>query len=210
MAFIESPRFPERIAYGAQGGPAFSTTVVASASGREATNQNWQYPRHEWDVSQGVNTQADFETLRAFFMAVGKGRKNGWRFKDWGDYTAAHSGAEAGVVSGLTSTTFQLVKRYTSGSQTQDRLITKPVASGFELKDSGSTLTLTTDYTLDVATGIVTTAIGRTAANLTWAGEFDVPMRFDTDRLQARIVSRNPSSGLIHEWDAINIVEIQV
>jgi len=208
MAFIESPRFPERIAYGALGGPVFSTTVVAAASGREARNQNWQYPRHEWDVSQGLNSQADFQTLRAFFLAVGKGRRNGWRFKDWADYTAAHSGAEAGVVSGLTSTTFQLVKRYTSGAQTQDRLITKPVAAGFELKDSGSTLTLTTDYTLDATTGIVTTAIGRTAANLTWSGEFDVPMRFDSDELRARIASRNPSAGLIHEWDAINIVEI--
>lgn len=208
MAFIESPRFPERIAYGAQGGPSFSTTVVAAASGRESTNQNWAYPRHEWDVSQGVNSQADFEALRAFFLAVGKGRKNGWRFKDWADFTAAHSGAEAGVVSGLTSTTFQLVKRYTSGSQTQDRLITKPIAAGFELKDSGTTLTLTTDYTLNTVTGVVTTTAPRTAANLTWAGEFDVPMRFDTDRLQARIVSRNPAAGLIHEWDAINIVEI--
>ena len=44
--------------------------------------------------------QRSTQELRAFFMAVGKGRKNGWRFKDWGDYTAAHSGAEAGVVLG--------------------------------------------------------------------------------------------------------------
>lgn len=208
MAFIETPRFPERIAYGALGGPGFNTTVVATASGRESRNANWQYPRHAWDVSQGLNSQADFETLRAFFLAVGQGKRNGWRFKDWADYTAAHSGAGAGVVSELTTTTFQLVKRYTSGAQTLDRIISKPVAAGFELKDSGTTLTLTTDYTLNTATGIVTTTAPRTAADLTWSGEFDVPMRFDVDELRARIVSRNPATGLIHEWDAIPVVEI--
>lgn len=208
MPFIESPRFPERIAYGAMGGPGFNTTVVTSASGREARNQNWQYPRHAWDVSQGLNSQADFDTLRAFFLAVGKGKRNGWRFKDWADFQAAHSGAGAGVVSGITSTTFQLVKRYTSGAQTQDRIITKPIAAGFELKDGGVTLTLTTDYTLNTTTGVVTTTAPRTAANLTWAGEFDVPMRFDVDELRARIVSRNAATGLIYEWGEIPIVEL--
>lgn len=208
MAFIETPRFPERIAYGAMGGPEFDTTVVRAASGREARNQNWAYPRHAWDVSQGLNSQADFETLRAFFLAVGKGKKNGFRFKDWADFSAAHSGAGAGVVSGITSTTFQLVKRYTSGAQTLDRIIRKPVAAGFELKDSGTTLTLTTDYTLNATTGVVTTTAPRTAGNLTWAGDFDVPMRFDTDALRARIVSRNPATGLLHEWGEIPIVEL--
>lgn len=210
MAFIETPRFPDRIAIGAQGGPGFSTSVVSLASGREARNANWQYPRHAWDVSQGINKASDFAELRAFFLAVGMGRQNGWRFKDWADHSAAHSGTESGVVSGITGTTFQLVKRYTSGAQTQDRLIQKPLAAGFELKDTGVTLTLTTDYTLDATTGIVTTAISRTAANLTWSGEFDVPMRFDTDALRGRMLGRTPGSGILHEWGEIPIVEILV
>ena len=206
MAFYESPRFPERIAYGANGGPGFSTAVAVTASGREARNGNWQYPRHAWDVSQGLNSQATFQTLRAFFLAVGGGRLHGWRFKDWADYTAAHTGDEAGVVLGLTGTTFQLVKRYASGAQALDRLIRKPIASGFVLKDTGVTLTLTTDYTLNTVTGIVTTTTTRTAGNLTWSGEFDVPMRFDTDQLDARVIARN-ASGLVWEWGAIPIVE---
>jgi uncharacterized protein (TIGR02217 family) len=205
MAFYESPRFPERIAYGAQGGPEWATTVVVTVSGREQRNAAWQYPRHRWDVSQGINDAADFETLRAHFLTV-QGRLHGWRFKDWSDYTCSIS---QGRVQGLTSTTFQLVKRYTSGAQTLDRQIRKPLASPFELRNSGTPLTLTTDYTLNTTTGIVTTTVPRTAANLTWSGEFDVPMRYDTDRLDARIVGRN-AGGLLHEWAAIPIVEIVV
>jgi uncharacterized protein (TIGR02217 family) len=203
MAFYESPRFPERISYGAQGGPEWRTDVVVTAGGREQRNAAWTYPRHRWDVSQGIKSQADFETLRAHFMSV-RGRLHGWRFKDWADFSAVHT---SGFVTGLTSTTFQLVKRYTSGAQTLNRKIVKPIASGFELKNSGSTLTLTTDYTLNTVTGIVTTTASRTAANLTWAGEFDVPMRYDTDRLEGRIIGRN-ASGLLHEWSGIPILEL--
>ncbi len=206
MSFFESPRFPERISYGAVGGPGFETQVVQTISGHEQRNGAWALPLHRWDVSQGVKSASDFATLRSFFLAAG-GRRHAWRFKDWSDYSATHTD---GKVTGLTVRTFQLVKRYTSGSQTLDRKIQKPIASGFELKNSGSTLTLTTDYTLDTATGIVTTVIDRTAANLTWLGEFDVPMRFDTDQLQARIEARTVARGLMHVWDSIPIVEVRV
>lgn len=210
MAFYETPRFPENIGAGALGGPEFMTTVVKVQGGAEQRNGSWTYPLHKWDVSQGLKVQSDFLAVRAFFLATGKGRLHGWRFKDLADYTAAHTGTEKGVVSGLTGTTFQLVKRYTSGSQTADRKISKPIATGFELKDTGVTLTLTTDYTLNAATGVVTTAISRTAANLTWSGEFDVPMRFDTDSLRGRIEAKTGSRGLLHVWDSIPIVELRL
>jgi uncharacterized protein (TIGR02217 family) len=208
MAFYESPRFPENIALGAAGGPVFSTSVVVTTSGTEWRDGLWQYPLHRWDVSQGIKRQADFEIVRAFFLSMA-GRLHGWRFKDFADHRAAHSGIEAGVVVGLTSTTFQLVKRYTSGSQSMTRKILKPIAAGFELKNSGTTLASPADYTLDMATGIVTTAAPRTAANLTWSGTFDVPVRFDVDRLEARHVGRNPTGGMLHEWSGIPIVELR-
>jgi uncharacterized protein (TIGR02217 family) len=203
MAFLETPRFPDDIANGASGGPGFSTSIVVAASGRESRAGAWAYPRHAWDVSQGIRTQAQFDALLAFFM-VAKGRLNGWRFKDWSDYAATHGN---GRVAGLSGTTFQLVKRYTSGSSTLDRRIRKPIASGFQLKDGSTTLVLTTDYTLNATTGVVTTTTTRTAANLSWAGEFDVPMRFDTDRLERRLLARHPTQGLLHEWGSIPIVE---
>ncbi len=203
MAFLETPRFPDRIAYGAVGGPMFRTELVVSASGRETRNGAWSYPRQGWDVSQGINTTYDFATLRAFFM-IARGRQHGWRFKDWTDYTATHSD---GYVVAITSTTFQLMKRYTSGSSTQGRPIYKPVHGGsIVIKVSGTD----TAHTLDTTTGIVTIASAPDAANVTWAGEFDAPMRFDTDKLDGRVVSRNPNAGLLHQWDSIPIIEVPV
>jgi uncharacterized protein (TIGR02217 family) len=206
MAFTETPRFPENVAFGAMGGPEFSTQVVLTTGGYESRISYWSYPLHKWDVSHGVKTQTEYETLRAFFMAVARGKQNGFRFKDWTDYQCDIA---SGVVAGLTSTTFQLYKRYTSGSATQDRKIIKPLAAGFVLKDTGSTLTLTTDYTLNTATGVVTTTTTRTAANLTWSGEFDVPVRFDTDKLEGQAVDRSSANGLLMNWSSIPIIELR-
>lgn len=68
-----------------------------------------------------------------------------------------------------------------------------------------------TAHTLDTATGIVTIVSAPSAANVTWAGEFDVPMRFDTDKLDGRIVTRQADGGgLLHEWDSIPVIEVPV
>lgn len=208
MAFYETPRFPARISFGVTGGPGFYTQIAESVAAFEQRNGARIYPRHKWDLSSVPSQLGDWEVIRAFFMTV-RGRLHGFRFKDWADFECSHSGVDIGVVSGLTSTTFQLVKRYVSGSQYLDRPITKPLASPFELKDSGVTLALSADYTLDTTTGVVTTTIPRTAANLTWAGEFDVPVRFDTDDLRPTIVARN-GQGLVTDWAGIPIKEIRV
>ena len=51
MAFLESPRFPDAVSYGCQGGPTWQTAVIAVASGHEARNQIWSAARHRYDVS---------------------------------------------------------------------------------------------------------------------------------------------------------------
>lgn len=202
MAFYESPRFPERISFGARGGPTLATEVVTIESGREKRNARWSYPRHEWDVAHAARTQDEFDELREHFLSV-DGRANGFRFKDWSDFEAT---VAQGFVTGITSTTFQLVKKYISGAQSKTRRIRKPIASGFAIYNSAVLLIPTTDYTLNTTTGIVTTATSKTAANLTWSGEFDVPVRYDTDKLSAEIINRN-DSGLLYRWDSIPLVE---
>ena len=205
MAFIETPRFNERTRYGITGGPGFLTQIAESLASFEQRNAARLYPRHRWDVSQGLNAPADFQALRAFFITA-RGRLNGWRFKDWNDYTASHSGVESGVVTALTSTTFQMFKRYTSGSEYVDRIIQKPVSGTVEIKVSG---VVDGAATVDTTTGIVTIASAPAASAVTWSGQFDVPCRFDTDDLRASIIARN-GAGLVTEWSAIPIVEIKV
>lgn len=155
MAFYESPRFPDDIAYGATGGPAWSTDVVQTASGYERRNINWSSARRKYDVGY-VRTQAQLDALVAFFHAM-RGRAHGFRFRDPADYRAT-------VNTGLIGTGFgdgtpgphQLIKRYVSGSQTTDRGIRKPIGSTVKVYKAGVLQTPGAHYTLDDTTGLVT------------------------------------------------------
>lgn len=199
MSFFESPRFPERISYGLTGGPEFATTIIAVESGNEASNSSWIYPRQSFNAAHVAKSQAEFEELRNFFM-VARGRKNGFRFKDWSDYAATNA---EGRATAITSTTFQMVKRYTAGSETIDRPIRKPISATLTVLVSGVPPT----YSVDATTGILTIAAAPAAANISWSGQFDVPMRFDVDKLDGNIISANPRDGFIYEWGNIPLLE---
>lgn len=204
MAFKESPRFPDRIAFGAQGGPAFLTDVVTLTSGVEQRNENWLESRQEYEVSQAVQGEADFKEVGAFFRSVG-GRRDGFRFKDWTDYTVTFA---EGIVEDLGANEFQLQKRYISGPDETPRSIRKPVPGTVILRDGVSVLATPGDYTIDTTTGIIT-APGRSAATLNWSGEFDVPVRFDVDKLVGTVINKNQDLGLLTSWDSIPLVEIR-
>jgi hypothetical protein len=55
MSGFHEVRFPDKIAYGATGGPEFATTVVATTSGHEKRNVNWSEARGRWDVASGLS-----------------------------------------------------------------------------------------------------------------------------------------------------------
>jgi uncharacterized protein (TIGR02217 family) len=81
---------------------------------------------------------------------------------------------------------FQLVKRYGAGDSAYARPITKPVAGTVLVAVDGVPQVAGTDFTLDTATGMVTFLAGHIPvedAEVTAGFEFDVPVRFDTDRL---------------------------
>lgn len=199
MAFIET-RFPTDIAYGSAGGPQYSTDIVIMQSGYEQRNANWSQARAQYNVAHGVKTQAQLDMLVAFFRAR-KGRADGFRFKDWTDYQVT---AQAIGTGNGSTTVFQLVKTYISGGITETRTISKPVSGTINiylnavLQNSG--------YTLDTTTGLVTfsTAPGNGVA-ITADFQFDVPARFDTDRLSATLDSYGSRS-----WHDIPIVEVRV
>jgi uncharacterized protein (TIGR02217 family) len=201
-SFIESPRFPSNIAMGATGGPEFFTGVVPSRAGFEKRTQYLKYPRQRWDASPGVQTPAQFVELQRFFLIAG-GRWRAWRFPSPVDFSAEHSGDERGIVQALTSTTFQAFKRYQIGGLTLDRKITKPVPGTFDVRVSGSPVT----HTVNTTTGVITIATEPAAADVTWSGAFDVPMRFDFDRLQASMLARR-DDGLIQQLGAFPLVEV--
>ena len=190
MAFHEV-RFPDSISRGARGGPERRTQVVELASGDEERNASWANSRRRYDVAYGIRRADDLAAVVAFFEAR-NGRLHGFRFKDWGDYksclpsgTPSPTNQATGTGDG-TTTAFQLVKRYASGSQTWVRTITKPVAGSVAVALNGTPQA--SGWSVDTTTGVITFATAPGAGVTITAGfEFDVPVRFDTDLLDVTL-----------------------
>jgi uncharacterized protein (TIGR02217 family) len=190
MAFHEV-RFPDTISRGARGGPERRTQIVELASGDEERNASWANSRRRYDVSYGIRRADDLAAVVAFFEAR-NGRLHGFRFRDWSDYK---SGLPSNAPSPLdqpigtgdgTTSTFQLVKHYTSGAQSWIRTITKPVAGSVRLALAG--VEQSTGWSVDTATGLVTFAAAPGSGVVVTAGfEFDVPVRFDSDTLDVTL-----------------------
>ncbi len=199
MSFHEI-QFPPDIAYGAQGGPQYSTTVVATASGYEQRNSIWVASRMSWNVATGLKNQTQLDALIAFFRSR-KGRAYGFRFKDWSDYQA--TGQALGTGDGATKN-FQLVKSYSSGTYGETRVIKKPVTGTVVPYLAG--VRQTSGWSVDTTTGILSfltpPAVGiAVTADL----QFDVPVRFDTDSMAVTLEQLNLS-----QWQSIPIIEIRI
>lgn len=189
--FIETPRFPDDVSYGSSGGPKYSTTVIEINSGHEQRNINWNYPRREYDVALGVREEINLEALISMFH-ITKGRAHGFRYKDWHDYktcplnqTPAATDQALGTGNGAT-TTFQLVKTYTLGSTSTSLPVYKPVGGTVKVAING--VNQTSGWSVNTTTGIVTFSVApANGAVLTWGGEYDIPVRFNTDTLSTRL-----------------------
>lgn len=294
MSFVESPRFPDKLGYGASGGPTFRTSIIALASGFEQRNADWSVERRMYDLVHTAKNRDELDELIAFYLTVARGRLHGFRFRDWADYNDTHGDAIGWLGGGVGtgSPTLQMYKRYVSGSNAALREITKPYGTisvtrgGVAVVYGASAGQISIDTTngeitfvADDSEAITGHTIGSshqftTAANVTqlgigdkvyigsvtgtassllnsaahtisnksgsgpytwtistntggsptltasggtiyaypqadeallWSGEFDVPVRFDTDELMAMIRGKN-----LFDLDRIPIIEIRV
>ncbi len=194
MNFHEE-RFPPNLSFGSIGGPERRTEIVTLANGFEERNTPWAHSRRRYDAGVGMRSLDDVETLIAFFEAR-RGQLYGFRWKDWSDYksclpndTPAYTDQVIGIGDGM-ETNWQLTKTYASGGHEYVRPITKPVAGTVRVGIGGDEQQEAVHYQVDLTTGIVTFAtppdIG---AEITAGFEFDVPVRFDTDRIQTSVAS---------------------
>lgn len=186
---------------GAKGGPRFQTTVIGFGSGFEQRNQEWQFARGEWDLSYGIQTKDDYTDLIAFFAAR-RGRAHAFRFKDWSDFEATTVVIGTGDAA---ETDFQIVKLYTDIASTYTRNITRPIENTLTVfLDGAPQIGGGTDYTLN-ALGIVSFNSppgGSVVVTATY--EFDLPVRFDIDKLDVKLEWYNAG-----ELPDITILEIR-
>lgn len=198
MTGFHEVRFPLRIALGTSGGPVRRTDIVSLSNGRENRNRRWHDARRHYDAGSGVRSIDDLYAVLAFFEARA-GQMHGFRFRDplefrsCGPSEAITAGDQRiGTGDGVT-VTFQLVKTYGDAGGSTQRTIAKPVDGSVVVAAAG-TPAPPGAWSADPATGIVTFlpgAVPGPGAAVTAGFEFDVPVRFDTDRIDTDLAQFN-------------------
>ncbi len=189
MGFHEE-RFPTSLSFGSSGGPERRTEIVMLNSGFEERNSPWAHSRRRYDAGLSMRSLDDMDAVIAFYEAR-RGPLFGFRWKDWTDCKSCLPSLEPdfldqvlGVGDDVT-TDFQLCKIYRSGEESYHRDIRKPVPNTVVIGVGGNEFVGGTHYTVDLITGVVTFfAAPGEGAIITAGYEFDVPVRFDTDRLE--------------------------
>lgn len=186
MAFLETPRFPPCVVrYGYSVSPRYSVTISEVASGRERRNGNWAKALRMFNIQAGPRMEEEILEIYEFWMALG-GPEVGFRFKDFSDYKSCRITAEPAATDQTLTLIpgspggYQLQKSYTAGNQGRLRDILKPVDGTILVANNGVLRTEGLHYIIDYTTGLMTLF---EAANgpITWGGEFDVPVRFDSE-----------------------------
>jgi uncharacterized protein (TIGR02217 family) len=194
MGFHEV-RFPANLSFGSVGGPERRTEIVALTNGFEERNTPWSQSRRRYDAGVSLRSLDDLGALIAFFEAR-QGQLFGFRWKDWADYKSGLSSRDVAFDDQVIGTgdgvrkMFQLVKRYQSGGEAVARDISKPVAGTVRIGLQGDPQTESVHFDVDVTTGLVAFASAPAVGETVTAGfEFDVPVRFDADRIQVSVAS---------------------
>lgn len=187
-------RFPLRLSLSTSGGPKRTTDIVNLTNGREQRNARWQNSRRVYDAGSGLRAVDDLYAVVSFFEARG-GQLYGFRFRDPLDAKSCGPGEtvspfdqQIGTGDGAAAT-FQLAKTYGDAGGVWRREISKPVAGSVRVAVAGVELP-ETGFACDATSGLVTIEeeyIPQAGAAVQAGFEFDVPVRFDTDRIDVNL-----------------------
>lgn len=201
-------RFPLRLALGTSGGPVRRTDIVSLSNGRENRNRRWRDARRHYDAGSGIKSIGDLYAVLEFFEARA-GQLYGFRFRDPVDFKSCAPGGAVNANDQVIGTgdgvaaVFQLVKTYGDAGGASVREIAKPV-SGTVVVSVAGVPAAPADFILDAAAGRITflpSKIPASGAAVRAGFEFDVPVRFDTDRIDVDLgqfqAGRIPSIPLV-------------
>jgi len=210
MNFHEE-RFPATLSFGSVGGPERRTEIVGLTNGFEERNTPWAQSRRRYDAGVGVRSLDDLETLVAFFEAR-QGQLVGFRWKDWTDYKSCRPSGQIDARDQLIGTgdgktlMFPLSKGYRSGAAVYRRPITKPVPGTVRIAVGGDLRQEEVEWVCDDETGeVMFTTPPPPDAEITAGFEFDVPVRFDTDRIETSVARFTAG-----EMPSVPVVEVRV
>lgn len=209
MAFHEV-RLPARLAFGSTGGVERRTEIVTLGSGFERRSTPWAQGRRRYLIGANLRSLDDMAALTAFFEAR-QGRLYGFRFRDFADFrSCAPSGTITPLDQGLgvgdgARTAFELSKRYGEGEAAPDRRIHKPVDGTVRVAVDGGEVDASA-FEVDLTTGVISLSAPPAADAAVTAGfEFDVPVRFDADRIDVTL-----ESFAAGRMAAVPLIEVRV
>ncbi|WP_420408901.1 phage distal tail protein, Rcc01695 family [Hoeflea sp.] len=189
-------RLPLRLSLGASGGPGRRTDIVALSNGGETRNARWADSRRRYDVGTGLRSLEDLYQLIAFFEAR-RGQLYGFRFRDPVDHRSGAHGETVNAIDQVIGegdgvrTLFELTKTYADSGGATPRRIEKPVEGSVQVAIDGVGLD-PEDFSVDTQAGLVTIAPALTpppGVPVTAGYEFDIPVRFDTDRIEISLAA---------------------
>ncbi|MFI0846921.1 TIGR02217 family protein [Mesorhizobium sp. IMUNJ 23232] len=195
LSAFHDVRFPTAVSFGATGGPERRNEIVTLTSGREKRNARFAHSRHRYDAGTGLRSLADLYEIVDFFEAR-RGSLHAFRFRDPFDMKSCRADqipTDTDQVLGTgdgARTRFALVKSYGDGESAYARPIRKPVSVSLMVAVGGMPAATPADYAFDDATGEIVfspSAVPGVDEEVTAGFEFDVPVRFDIDRLEIGI-----------------------
>jgi uncharacterized protein (TIGR02217 family) len=200
MTLFLEQRLDLGITYGATYGPRFSTAINAQADGVEMLRALWEQPLILVNLPEIIHDETELEYLLNFHTDT-KGSLYGFRIRDWSDWFA--TGQVVGTGTGATQH-WQLIKTYTVGAYSVKRAITKPVAGSVVVYANG--VAQETGWTIDPTNGHLTTNL---SGALTVDFDFDVPVRFEQDKISYKFEAISPTRKLF-TLQPVTLTEIRV
>lgn len=216
MAEFLNEQFPIEVEYGASFKHTHAVQIQTTQSGDEFRRLLHPFVRLDYQVSFKQLESWVMDEVISFYQRT-NGPFRGFRVKDLADYSTndyklAPTSSDMRCIplndgGGATATQFQIVRWYgdSNDAYCARRYIKKPVAGTVVASTnspSHADLVLTTDYTVDYTTGIITTTTARPKNSIYAGCEFDVPCRFDGE----------PSSGFsgydVLSVSGISLIEI--
>lgn len=209
MQAFDDVLYPLALGRDAVVSPEFSTSVTVTASGHERRSSLWSDARLRFDVGPGIRSDAELGVLIEFFRAR-RGAARGFRLADPYDFSSnAMTGAPTmldqaiGTGDGLAAS-FRLRKNYGDAADPQVRPITRPHEGSVTVSVAG---VLETGWTLEAGGTIAFDAAPAAGAAIRAGFLFDVPVRFEQDRLDvtgaAFAAGEAPSVPLIEVREAV-------
>jgi uncharacterized protein (TIGR02217 family) len=203
MAHYDDIILPPGISFQSQMGPTTSSQIIFTNSGYRKVNQRWSQKLRKFNIGYGVKKPQDAYEILKIFEAV-EGPTHSFLMLDWADWNTTDGlmgegsplvtatdqplyNTVTGLAEGDGSTkTFQMYKRYAVGTQREHaRKIQKPKNGTVLVSVDGVTKTVTTHYSVNYSTGVVTfvtaPAGGSPSTLPKWGGEFYVPVAFTSD-----------------------------